>query len=105
MEGEAIAIEDLVTKLESALEKLDTLSTPVNTPTVGRIVYYMRFIPYPANPGNPMISPAIILQCQDAETMRCQLFVLNYNGTFFQSVPYSAERKTGFWSFNYEGDL
>lgn len=67
-------------------------------PSIGRIVHYQRY----GSPGGehlPEPSPAVIVKVLDEKTERCQLFVMNPNGLYFNDTPYSEEPKPGHWSW------
>lgn len=67
-------------------------------PSIGRIVHYCRY----GSPGGehlPEPSPAVITKVIDAPIGRCQLFVMNPNGIYFNDTPYSEEPKPGHWSW------
>lgn len=66
--------------------------------TIGRIVLYTRY----GSPGGehlPEPSPAVIVKVNDEATQRCQLFVMNPNGVYFNDTPYSEDPKPGCWSW------
>lgn len=66
--------------------------------SVGRMVHYMRY----GTPGGehlPEPSPAVVVKVLDENTNRCQLFVMNPNGLYFNDTPYSEEPKPGHWSW------
>ncbi len=66
-------------------------------PSMGRIVLYHKYgTPGGEHPQEP--SPAIITKVLDDEG-KCQLFVMNPNGVYFNPTPYSAEPKGGHWSW------
>lgn len=66
--------------------------------TVGRVVHYMRY-GSPNGEHKPEISPAIVTKVIDEATNRCQLFVMNPNGVYFNETPYSEEPLPGHWSW------
>lgn len=70
----------------------------MQTPAIGRIVHYMRY----GTPGGehlPEPSPAVITKVLDEETGRCQLFVMNPNGMYFNETPFSHDLRPGHWSW------
>lgn len=67
-------------------------------PTIGRTVHYMRF-GSPGGEHKAEPSPAVIVQVLCEETGKCQLFVMNPNGVYFNPTPYSEELKPGHWSW------
>lgn len=67
-------------------------------PTVGRVVHYMRY-GSPGGEHKPEISPAVITKVLDEQSGRCQLFVMNPNGLYFNETPYSEDPKPGHWSW------
>ena len=70
-------------------------------PIVGSIVYYQRY-GSPNGEHKPEISPAIITKVLDEINCRCQLFVMNPNGLYFNDTPYSEELKPGHWSWPFK---
>lgn len=67
-------------------------------PTIGRTVYYQRYgTPGGEHKAEP--SPAVITQVLEEDTGLCQLFVMNPNGVYFNTTPYSTEPKPGHWSW------
>lgn len=67
-------------------------------PAIGRIVHYQKY----GTPGGehlPEPSPAIITKVLDAETARCQLFVMNPNGLYFNDTMYSENPRPGHWNW------
>lgn len=71
---------------------------PTPKATIGRVVHYMRY-GTPAGEHKAEPSPAIITQIIDEESQKCQLFVMNPNGVYFNPTPYSEEYKPGHWSW------
>lgn len=67
-------------------------------PSIGRVVHYQRF-GSPGGEHKPEPSPAIITKIIDESTQRCQLFVMNPNGLYFNETPYSEEPKPGHWNW------
>jgi len=67
-------------------------------PTIGRVVHYQRY-GSPGGEHKPEPSPAIITQIISEETGECQLFVMNPNGLYFNSTPYSEDPKPGHWNW------
>lgn len=67
-------------------------------PTIGRIVMYQRY-GSPGGEHKAEPSPAIISQVTNPETQECQLFVINPNGLYFNTTPYSETPKPGHWSW------
>lgn len=67
-------------------------------PAIGRIVHYMKY-GTPGGEHKPEPSAAVITQVLDAETKKCQLFVMNPNGVYFNPTPYSETYKPGHWSW------
>jgi len=66
--------------------------------SIGRTVLYTRF----GSPGGehlPEPSPAVIVKVNDEATQRCQLFVMNPNGLYFNDTPFSVDPKPGHWSW------
>lgn len=68
------------------------------TPSIGRMVHYMRY-GSPGGEHKAEPSPAVITQILDAETGKCQLFVMNPNGVYHNATEYSEEPKPGCWSW------
>lgn len=67
-------------------------------PSLGRIVLYHKYgTAGGEHPQEP--SPAVITKVLDAETGRCQLFVMNPNGLYFNDTPFSIEPKGGHWTW------
>lgn len=66
--------------------------------SIGRVVLYHRY-GSPNGEHKPEPSPAIITKVLDEETQRCQLFVMNPNGLYFNDTPFSEEPKSGHWSW------
>ena len=66
--------------------------------SVCRMVLYHRF-GSPNGEHKPEPSPAVITKVLDEETQRCQLFVMNPNGLYFNDTPFSEEPKPGHWSW------
>jgi len=70
----------------------------VQKPTVGRTVHYQR-------PGSacgthkPEVSAAVITKVNDKVSQRCQLFIMNPNGVYFNDTPYSILPKPLHWSW------
>lgn len=67
-------------------------------PTIGRVVHYQRY----GTPGGEHLaepSPAIIVKVLDESGSRCQLFVMNPNGLYFNDTPYSSSPKPGHWNW------
>ena len=62
------------------------------------MVHYMRY-GSPGGEHKPEISPAVVTKVIDENTNRCQLFVMNPNGVYFNDTPYSEEPKPGHWSW------
>jgi hypothetical protein len=67
-------------------------------PSIGRTVHYHRY-GSPNGEHKPEPSPAIITKVLDETTGRCQLFVMNPNGLYFNDTPFSEEPKPGCWSW------
>lgn len=67
-------------------------------PTIGRIVHYQRF-GSPGGEHKAELSPAVIVKVLDEATSRCQLFVMNPNGLYFNDTPFSEDPKPGHWSW------
>jgi hypothetical protein len=72
-------------------------SFPSQKPSIGRIVHYLRY-GSPGGEHKPEPSPAVVTKVLD-DTGRCQLFVMNPNGLYFNETPYSVEPKPGHWSW------
>ena len=68
------------------------------TPSIGRIVHYQRF-GSPGGEHQPEPSPAVITKVLDEATGRCQLFVMNPNGLYFNDTPYSETPTPGHWNW------
>lgn len=66
--------------------------------SIGRVVHYQKY-GTPGGEHKPEPSPAMITQILDEETQKCQLFVMNPNGVYFNPTPYSAEPKPGHWNW------
>ena len=67
-------------------------------PSVGRIVHYQKYgTAGGEHKSEP--SPAVITKILDEESGRCQLFVMNPNGLYFNTTPYSETPKPGHWSW------
>lgn len=67
-------------------------------PSIGRIVHYQRYgTPGGEHKSEP--SAAIITSINDEATQRCQLFVMNPNGVYFNDTPYSETPKPGHWNW------
>ena len=66
--------------------------------SIGRVVIYCKY-GTPGGEHKPEPSPAIITQVLDETTQKCQLFVMNPNGVYFNPTPYSEELKPGHWSW------
>ena len=65
---------------------------------IGRIVFYQKYgTPGGEHKAEP--SPAIITKVLDQTTGRCQLFVMNPNGLYFNDTEFSSELKGGHWSW------
>ena len=67
-------------------------------PTIGRIVLYHRY-GTPAGEHLPEPSPAVITKVIDEYSGLCQLFVMNPNGLYFNTTPFSQEPTPGHWSW------
>jgi hypothetical protein len=67
-------------------------------PTIGRTVHYHRY-GSPGGEHKPEPSPAVITQILDEESGKCQLFVMNPNGVYFNPTPFSEEPKPGHWNW------
>lgn len=66
--------------------------------SIGRVVLYCKYgTPGGEHKSEP--SPAIITQVLEEESQKCQLFVMNPNGVYFNPTPYSEELKPGHWSW------
>lgn len=65
-------------------------------PTIGRIVWYMKF-GTPGGEHKPEPSPAIITRVHEND--ECDLFVMNPNGCYFNKTKFSEELKGGHWSW------
>jgi len=66
--------------------------------SVGRIVLYQRH-GSPNGQHKPEQSPAIVTKVLDEQTQKCQLFVMNPNGVYFDACEFSEELKPGCWSW------
>lgn len=66
-------------------------------PTIGRVVWYMKY-GSPGGEHKPEPSPAIITKVED-DGLTCHLFVMNPTGCYFNKTPFSAELKPGSWSW------
>lgn len=66
--------------------------------SIGRIVLYCKY-GTPGGEHKPEPSPAIITQVLDETTQKCQLFVMNPNGVYFNPTPYAEELTPGHWSW------
>lgn len=67
-------------------------------PSVGRIVHYQRYgTPNGEHKSEP--SAAIITAVTCPESKKCQLFVMNPNGVYFNDTPYSETPKAGHWNW------
>lgn len=67
-------------------------------PSVGRVVHYQKYgTPGGEHKSEP--SAAVITKVNDRDTKRCQLFVMNPNGVYFNDTPYSEMPKPGHWSW------
>jgi hypothetical protein len=71
---------------------------PGQKASIGRIVLYCKY-GTPGGEHKPEPSPAIITQVLDEASQKCQLFVMNPNGVYFNQTPYSEELKPGHWSW------
>lgn len=67
-------------------------------PSICRMVHYQRY-GTPLGEHLPEPSPAVIVKVLDEATSRCQLFVMNPNGLYFNDTPYSEEPKPGHWNW------
>lgn len=67
-------------------------------PSIGRTVHYQRF-GSPGGEHQAEPSPAVIVKVLDEPTGRCQLFVMNPNGLYFNDTPYSPTPKPGHWNW------
>ncbi len=66
-------------------------------PSIGRTVHYQRY-GSPGGEHKAEPSPAVITQVH-ADGTTCQLFVMNPNGLYFNTTPYSEEPKPGHWNW------
>lgn len=65
-------------------------------PSIGRIVHYQRHgSPNGQHKAEP--SPAIITKV--LENNKCQLFVMNPNGLYFDTCEFSEEPQPGCWNW------
>lgn len=65
-------------------------------PSVGRIVHYTRLGSLDGT-HLPEPSPAVITKVINEATKKCQLFVMNPNGLYFNETEYSEQPKPGCW--------
>lgn len=66
-------------------------------PTVGRMVHYQKYgTPGGEHKSEP--SPAVITRVLDDQG-KCDLFVMNPNGCYFNPTPFSEDPKPGHWSW------
>lgn len=72
-------------------------------PRIGDVVLYHR---YGTSDGThlPEPSPAVVTKVWDALNGDCQLFVMNPNGVYFNTTPYSDKPKPGHWTYRKEDD-
>lgn len=67
-------------------------------PSIGRVVLYHRY-GTPKGEHLPEPSPAVVVKILDEPSHRCQLFVMNPNGLYFNDTPYAQEPTPGHWSW------
>lgn len=67
-------------------------------PSIGRVVHYHRY-GSPDGTHKPEPSAAVVTKVLDESTNRCQLFVMNPNGLYFNDTPFSEEPKPGHWNW------
>jgi hypothetical protein len=66
--------------------------------SIGRIVHYQKYgTASGEHKSEP--SPAIITKVLDEESQKCQLFVMNPNGVYFNPTPFAEIPTPGHWSW------